>query len=150
MLNMLKNKIINRYQNDGIVVVVWFQSQLRQLISRILFILSLSKCWSPLGIASKFFLGGGSIWTSFHISNIDISIGKLLTIFCSRLKVKNTDICYMLTSIVLYDYILKSKKSMKIVNIEGENLHIFWTTWVNNFFFMFRMISVGKEVSQFA
>ena len=150
MLNMLKNKIINRHQNDGIVVVVWFQSQLRQFISRILFILSLSKCWSPFGIASKFFLGGGSIWTSFHISNIDISIGKLLAIFCSRLKVKKTDICYMLTSIVLYDYILKSKKSIKIVNIEGENLHIFWTTWVNNFFFMFRMISVGKEVSQFA
>ena len=23
----------------------------------------------------------------------------------------------------------KSKKLMKIVNIEGENLHIFWTTW---------------------
>ena len=22
------------------------------------------------------------------------------------------------------------KKSIKIVNIDGENLHIFWTTWV--------------------
>ena len=23
----------------------------------------------------------------------------------------------------------KSEKMMKIVNIDGENLHIFWTTW---------------------
>ena len=41
----------------------------------------------------------------------------------------------MLTSTVLYADVIsifvirKAKKSMKIVNIDGENFHIFWTTW---------------------
>ena len=41
----------------------------------------------------------------------------------------------MLTSTVLYADVIstfvirKAKKSMEIVNIDGENFHIFWTTW---------------------
>ena len=37
--------------------------------------------------------------------------------------------CYMLTSLVSLQQgnVKKSKKSMKIVNIEGENFQIFWT-----------------------
>ena len=48
------------------------------------------------------------------------------------MKVKNADtIYYMLTSLVSFQQgnVKKSKKSMKIINIEGENLNIFWTTW---------------------
>ena len=39
----------------------------------------------------------------------------------------------MLTSLVSLQQgnVKKSKKSMKIVNIEEEVLHIFWTTWGN-------------------
>ena len=39
--------------------------------------------------------------------------------------------CYMLTSLVSLQQrnVKKCEKSMKIVNIGGENLHIFWTTW---------------------
>ena len=43
------------------------------------------------------------------------------------LKVKNADIiCYMMTPLVSLQQgnVKKSKKSMKIVNIEVENLHI--------------------------
>ena len=43
------------------------------------------------------------------------------------LKVKNVDIiCYMMTSLdsLQQGNVKKSKKSMKIVNIEAENLHI--------------------------
>ena len=38
--------------------------------------------------------------------------------------------CYMLTSWVslLQGNVKKPEKLMKIVNIDGENLHIFWTT----------------------
>ena len=37
----------------------------------------------------------------------------------------------MLTSLVSLQqgYVKKSEKSTKIVNTEGENLHIFWTNW---------------------
>ena len=37
----------------------------------------------------------------------------------------------MLTSLVSWQhgYVKKSKKSTKVVNIEGKNIHIFWTTW---------------------
>ena len=48
------------------------------------------------------------------------------------MKVKNTGvICYLLTLLVSLQQgnVKKSKKSIKIVNIEGENLQIFWTTW---------------------
>ena len=45
----------------------------------------------------------------------------------------------MLTSCVIYDvislqhrYVKKSEKSIKIVDIDGENLHIFQTTWKNH------------------
>ena len=39
--------------------------------------------------------------------------------------------CYMLATLVSLQQrnVKKSKKSMKMVNIEGENLHIFWMTW---------------------
>ena len=48
------------------------------------------------------------------------------------MKVKNADtIYYMLTSLVSFQQgnVKKSKKSVKIINTEGENLNIFWTTW---------------------
>ena len=47
-------------------------------------------------------------------------------------KYKNADIiCYVLSSLVSLQpgYIKTSEKSMKIVNIEGENLHLFSMTW---------------------
>ena len=52
-----------------------------------------------------------------------------------RLKLKTADIiCYMLTSLIvlLQGNVKKSKKSIKIVNIVRENVHIFWTTWGNS------------------
>ena len=47
-------------------------------------------------------------------------------------KLKNADIIsYMLTPLVSLQQgnVKKSKKLMKIVNIDRENLHIIWTTW---------------------
>ena len=46
-------------------------------------------------------------------------------------NLKNADIiCYALTSLVSMQQrnVKKSQKSLKIVNIEGENVHVFWTT----------------------
>ena len=48
------------------------------------------------------------------------------------MKVKHDDaICYMLTSLdsLQQGNAKKSEKLSKIVNIEEENLHIFWTSW---------------------
>ena len=49
------------------------------------------------------------------------------------MKVKNADVvCYMLTSLVSLKQgnIEKSEQLARIVNIEEENPHIFWTSWV--------------------
>ena len=53
-------------------------------------------------------------------------------LFRAGWKYKNADIIYcMMTSFIFLEQanVKKSGKSMKIVNIEGENLHILWTTW---------------------
>ena len=50
----------------------------------------------------------------------------------SKLKLKNGEIIgYILMPLVFFQQVLlkKSKKLMKIVNIDGETLDIFWTTW---------------------
>ena len=38
-------------------------------------------------------------------------------------------ICWLFASLQQGN-VQKSKKQMKTFNIDGENLHIFWTTWV--------------------
>ena len=61
----------------------------------------------------------------------------------SRLKVeRNVEIiCFMLTTLVSLEKgnVKNSEKLMKIVNIEGENLHIFRTTWGSSMKFSGKM-----------
>ena len=86
---------------------------------------------------SLYTITGDSVCPLLHISRkTNLILIKLYKLLNNLFKVgwswKNTDtICYILTSLVSLEQrnLKKSKKLMKIVNIEGENLHIIWTTW---------------------
>ena len=63
------------------------------------------------------------------------------------MEVKNADIiCYMLTSLVYLhkENVKKSKKLMKIVNIDEEDFHIFQTTLSGKLFLMIK-VKVTKK-----
>ena len=74
------------------------------------------RTWQLLALTSK--------WKTFLL---------FWNLFLAYREINIAHICYMVTSLVSLQQVnvKKSEKSMKIVNIEGVNLHIFWKTWGN-------------------
>ena len=64
---------------------------------------------------------------------MDVTLYNCSSNYLKQVEVKKNAnvICCMLTSLVSLqqENVKKSEKLMKIVNIEEENLHIFWTRW---------------------